>query len=77
VVTDWQRNTMFKAKSDCGFKYLLSHKAVNKGSEEMKDIGTLKCLTYAHELHLNPFSFKVHEKSTVEWRDSNCLNKSD
>jgi hypothetical protein len=31
-------------------------------------IGTLKCLTHTHELHLNPFSFKVHEKSTTEYQ---------
>jgi hypothetical protein len=67
-VTDRQRNTMVKAKKDCGFNYLLSQKAVSKGSEEKKYIGTLKCLTHTHELHLNPFSFKVHEKSTVEYQ---------
>ena len=66
MVTDRQRNTMVKAKKDCGFNYLLSHKAVSKGSEEKKYIGTLKCLTHTHELHLNPFSFKVQEKRTVE-----------
>jgi hypothetical protein len=59
---------MVKAKKDCGFNYLLSHKAVGQGSEEKKYIGTLKCLTHTHELHLTPFSFKVHEKSTVEYQ---------
>ncbi len=68
VVTDRQRNTMVKAKKDCGFNYLLSYKPVSKGGEEKKYIGTLKCLTNTHELHLNPFSFKVHEKSTVEYQ---------
>jgi hypothetical protein len=68
VVTGRQRNTMVKAKKDCGFNYLLSHKAVSKGSEEKMHIGTLKCLTHTHELHLNPFSFKVHEKSTTGYQ---------
>ena len=68
VVTDRQRNTMVKAKKDCGFNYLLSQKAVSKDNEKKKYIKTLKCLTHTHELHLNPFSFKVHEKSTVEYQ---------
>ena len=45
---------MVKAKKDCGFKYLLSHKAVSKGSDEKEYIGTLKCLEHTHPLHLNP-----------------------
>ena len=68
MVTDRQRNTMVKAKKDCGFNYLLSYKPISKGSEEKQYIGTLKCLTYIHKLHLNPFSFKVHEKSTIEYQ---------
>jgi hypothetical protein len=44
------------------------HKAVSKGSEEKKYIKTLKCFTHTHELYLNHFSFKVHEKSTVEYQ---------
>jgi hypothetical protein len=59
---------MVKAKKDCGFNYLLSYKAVSKGGEEKKYIGTLKCLTYTYKLYLNPFSFKVYEKSTVEYQ---------
>jgi hypothetical protein len=58
---------MVKAKKGCGFKYLLSHKAVNKRSE-VRDNEMLKCLTHTHELHLNPFSFKVRDKSTVEYQ---------
>jgi hypothetical protein len=50
VVTDRQRNTMVKAKKDCGFNYLLSHKAVSKGSEEKKYIKTFKCLIHTPEL---------------------------
>ena len=34
MVTGRQRNTMIKAKKGCGFNYLLSHKAVSKGSKE-------------------------------------------
>jgi hypothetical protein len=68
MMTNRQRNTIIKAKKDCGFNYLLSHKAVSKGSEEKIYIGTLKCLAHTHELHLNPFSFKVYEKSTVEYQ---------
>jgi hypothetical protein len=59
---------MVKAKKDCRFNYLLSHKAVSKDGEEKKYIRTLKYLTHTHELHLNPLSFKVHEKSTVEYQ---------
>ena len=33
VVTDRQRNTTIKAKKDCGLIYLLSYKAVSKGSK--------------------------------------------
>jgi hypothetical protein len=51
-MTDRQRNTMVKAKKDCGFNYLLSHETVSKGSEEKKHIETFKCLTHTHELHL-------------------------
>jgi hypothetical protein len=29
VVTNRQRNTIVKAKKDCGFNYLLSHKAIS------------------------------------------------
>jgi MULE transposase domain len=68
VVSDRQRDTMIKAKKDCGFEYLLSHKAVSKGSKDKEYIGTLKCLNHTHPLYLNPFSFKVHEKSTVEYQ---------
>jgi hypothetical protein len=59
---------MVKAKKDCGFNYLLSHKAASKDSEEKRYIRTLKCLTYTHKLHLNPFSFERHEKSTIEYQ---------
>jgi hypothetical protein len=68
VVTDRQRNTMGKAEKDCDFNYLLSHKAVSKGSEEKQNIRTLKYTTHTHELHPNLFSFKAHEKSTVEYQ---------
>jgi hypothetical protein len=34
---------MVKAKKDCGFNYLLSHKTVNKVSEEKEYVTTLKC----------------------------------
>jgi hypothetical protein len=67
-MTDRQRNTIIKAKKDCGFNYLLSHKTVRKSGEEIRYIKTLKYLTYIHELHLNLFSFKVHEKSTIEYQ---------
>jgi hypothetical protein len=68
VVSDRQRDTMIKAKKDCEFEYLLSHKPVSRGSKDKEYIGTLKCLNHTHPLHLNPFSFKVHEKSTVEYQ---------
>ena len=47
--------------------YLLSYKVASKGREEKEYIKTLKCLAHTHELHLNPFSFKVHEKNIVEY----------
>jgi hypothetical protein len=66
VVTDRQRDTMIKAKKDCHFEYLLSYKAVNKGSKKKQYIRTLKCLAYTYFIHLNPFSFTVYEKGTSE-----------
>jgi hypothetical protein len=68
MVTDRQRNTIIKTKKDCGFNYLLFYKAVNKGGEENKYIRTLKYLIYTYKLYLNPFSFKVYEKSTIEYQ---------
>jgi len=68
VVSDRQCDTMIKTKKDCGFEYLLSHKAVSKGSEDKEYIGALKCSDHTHPLHRNPISFKVHEKSTVEYQ---------
>jgi hypothetical protein len=44
VVTDRQRNTMVKANKDCGFNYLLSHKAVSKGGEERSILGRSNAL---------------------------------
>jgi hypothetical protein len=67
VISDRQRDTIIKAKRDCGFKYLLSHKPVSKGHDDKKYIRTLKCLNHTYLLYLNLFSFKVHEKSTVEY----------
>jgi hypothetical protein len=46
----------------------LSVKAVSKGSKNKEYIRTLKYLNYTHLLYLNPFSFKVYEKSTVEYQ---------
>jgi hypothetical protein len=69
VMTDRQRDTMIKAKKDCHFKYLLSYKAVSKGSKENQYIERLKCLTYTHSIHLNPFSFKVYKKETSEYQN--------
>ena len=66
-MTDRQRNTMVKIKKDCGFNYLLSYKAVSKGSEEKKYIRMFKCLTYTYKLYLNPFSFKIYEKSIIKY----------
>jgi hypothetical protein len=66
-MTDRQRNTIIKTKKNYGFNYLPSHKTIRKSDEKIKYIRTLKYLIYTHKLHLNPFSFKVHEKSTVEY----------
>src|ERR1700733_11891307 len=62
IATDWKRNTMVEMKKDCGFNYLLSHKAVSRDSEEKKYVRTLKCLIHTHKLHLNPFSFKIQRE---------------
>src|SRR5438034_7365451 len=61
LMTDRQRDTMIKAKKDCHFKYILSYKAVSKGSYEKEYIGTLRCLEHTHLININPFSFKIHE----------------
>jgi hypothetical protein len=52
---------MVKAKKGCGFKYLLSHKAVNKRSE-VRDNETLKCLTHTHELPKPVFVQSTRQK---------------
>jgi hypothetical protein len=62
IVTDRQRNTMVEVEKDCGFNYLLSHKAVSRGSEEKKYVRTLKRLTHTHKLYLSPFPFKVQRE---------------
>ena len=67
LVTDRQRNTMIKAKKDCHFEYILSYKAVSKGSYEKEYIGTLRCLEHTHPININPFSFKIHEIETAEY----------
>jgi hypothetical protein len=67
VVTDRQRDTIIKAKKDCHFEYLLSYKAVSKGSEEKQYIKASKCLVYTYFLHLNPFLFKVYKKETFKY----------
>ena len=67
VVTDRQRDTMVKAKKDYYFEYLLSYKAVSKGSKEKQYIRTLKCLTHTYSIYLNSFSFKVYKKETSEY----------
>ena len=67
LVTDRQRNTMIKVKKDCHFEYLLSYKAVSKGSSKKEYIGILKCLKYIYLININPFSFKIYETGTVEY----------
>ena len=67
LVTDRQRDTMVKVKKDCRFKYILSYKAVSRGSNEKEYIRTFRYLEHTHLIYLNPFSFKVHETGTVEY----------
>ena len=43
-------------------------KAVSKGSSKKEYIGTLKCLEHTHPIHINPFSFKIHEIGTVKYQ---------
>jgi hypothetical protein len=66
-VSDRQRDIMVKAKKDYRFEYLLSYKAVSKGSKDKEYIRTLKYLNYIYPLYLNLFLFKVYEKSTIEY----------
>jgi len=67
LITNRQRNTIIKTKRDYYFEYLLSYKAVSRGSEEKQYIKTLKYLTYTYSIYLNPFSFKVYEKGTSKY----------
>ena len=46
----------------------MSYKPVSRDTSEKQYIGTLKCLGHTHPINLNPFSFKVHETSTVEYQ---------
>jgi hypothetical protein len=68
VVTNRQRDTIIKAKKDCYFEYNLSYKPVSRDSSEKQYIRTLKYLAHTYRINLNPFSFKVHETSTVEYQ---------
>ena len=68
VVINKQHDIMIKAKKDCHFEYSLSYKTVGHGSSEKQYIGTLKCLGHTNRINLNPFSFKVHEISTIEYQ---------
>ena len=54
--------------NDCHFEYTLSYKAASNGSNEKEYIGTLRCLEHTYQIHLNPFSFKVHETGTIEYQ---------
>ena len=58
---------MVKVKKDYRFEYILSYKAVNRGSNEKEYIRTLRCLEYTHLIYFNPFSFKVYETGTIEY----------
>ena len=68
LVTARQRNTMIKVKKDCRFEYTLSYKAVSKGNSRKEYIKILRCLKYIYLIHINPFSFKIHEIRTVEYQ---------
>ncbi len=68
LVTDRQRNTMIKAKKDYHFEYILSYKAVSKGSNKKEYIKILRCLKYMYSININPFSFKIHKIETVEYQ---------
>ena len=67
LVTERQRNTMTKAKLDCRFEYTLSYKLVSPDSKEKEYIRTLRCLKHTYLIHLNPFSFKIHETKTSKY----------
>ena len=68
LIINRQRDTIVKAKKDYRFEYILSYKAVNRGSDEKEYIRILRCLEYTHLIYLNPFSFKAHETGTVEYQ---------
>jgi lipopolysaccharide export LptBFGC system permease protein LptF len=67
-MTARQRNIMIKIKKNCRFEYKLSYKAVSKGSSKKEYIRILKCLEHTHLIHINSFSFKIHETGTVEYQ---------
>ena len=56
-----------KVKKNCRFEYILSYKAVNRGSDEKEYIGILRYLEYTYLIYLNPFSFKVYETGTIKY----------
>ena len=66
MVTNRQRNTVVKKEKTAALTIRCPTELSIKAARKKKYIGALKCLTHTHELHLNPFSFKAHEKSTVE-----------
>jgi hypothetical protein len=69
IVTNRQRNTIAKAGKDCGFNYLLSHKAVSKGSEEKKYIRTLKWEAHSHNLEIDlKHTLMGGERRTWVWQ---------
>ena len=67
LVINRQRDTIIKVKKNCRFEYILSYKAVNRGSDEKEYIRILKYLEYTHLIYLNPFSFKVYEMGIIEY----------
>ena len=64
IISERQRDTKQKVKKDCQWQYLLSHKLF-KG--ERRFINTALYQGHIHDIYLNPYSFKVHETSSLEY----------
>ena len=67
LVIDKQRNIIIKVKIDCYFKYLLSYKAISKGSSKKEYIRIFKYFKYIYLININPFSFKIYKTGIIEY----------
>ncbi len=62
-----QCNTMIKVKKDYWFEYILSYKAVSKGSSKKEYIRTFKCFKYIYLIYINFFLFKIYKIKIIKY----------